>query len=105
VEAMTRAALAALGVAAALPGFAGTAQAAPIEHDGPVVSKESNGQKSFRIRDDESGRVFRYRVNRRTRFERIPGGFRGLERGLVISADGRRNDNGRIVATEVETDR
>ena len=105
MKARTRAAIAALGMTAALSGFAGSAQAAPVEHDGPVVSKESNGKKSFRIKDDESGRVFRYLVNRKTRFERIPGGFAGLERGLVISADGRRNANGRIVATEVETDR
>jgi hypothetical protein len=105
VKARTRAGVAALGAAVGLAGFAGSAHAAPVEHDGPVVSKESNGAKSFRIRDDESGRVFRYRVNRRTRFERIPGGFAGLKRGLVISADGRRNDNGRIVATEVEVDR
>jgi Domain of unknown function (DUF5666) len=105
VKAGAKAAIAALGVTAGLAGFTGSAAAAPVEHDGPFLSKESNGAKSFRIRDDESGRVFRYRVNNQTRFERIPGGFSGLERGMVISADGRRNANGRIIATEVETDR
>jgi len=96
----------AIGAAALLAsGVAATAQAAPVEHDGAVLSKESDGKRSFRIRDDESGTKLRFRVNARTQFERIPGGFRGLERGMVISVDGVRRDNGRLVARFVERER
>jgi len=101
----TRRALAAGVVTAALgAGLAIPAQAAPVEHDGKVLSKESKGTKSFRIKDDETGQKVRFRVNRNTRFERIPGGFKGLKRGLVISVDGRSKPNG-LVAVEVERDR
>jgi len=100
----TRTALAGLGAAAALTAFAAPAQARPVDHDGKVLSKESKGANSLRIRDDETGKNYRFRVNRNTRFERIPGGFAGLHRGLVISVDGRTARNG-LVATEVERDR
>ena len=94
------AAAGAIAAGAALPAHA----AAPVDHDGKVLSKESKGTKSFRIKDDETGKKYRFRVNRNTRFERIPGGFAGLRRGLVISVDGRTAPNG-LVATEVERDR
>ena len=98
--------IAAIGAAALLAGgVTATAQAAPVDHDGAFLSKESHGKRSFRIRDDESGRRLRFRVNARTQFERIPGGFRGLERGMVISVDGVRRDNGRLVARFVERKR
>jgi hypothetical protein len=96
----------AIGAAALLAsGVAATAQAAPVEHDGAVLSKENEGKRSFRIRDDESGTKRRFRVNARTQFERIPGGFRGLEREMVISVNGVRRDNGRLVARFVERER
>lgn len=101
----TGGALGAVAAAGALAaGAAVPAQAAPVDHDGKVLSKESKGAKSFRIKDDETGKKYRFRVNRNTRFERIPGGFRGLHRGLVISVDGRTAPHG-LVATEVERDR
>jgi hypothetical protein len=93
-----------LAAALLAAGMSGSAQAALVEHDGPVLSKESKGKRSFRIEDDETGRAVRFRVNRRTRFERIPGGFRGLERGLVVSVDSKRTDHG-LVARFVERDR
>jgi hypothetical protein len=94
-------------VAAALvaTGSSAAARAVPVDHDGAFLSKESNGKRSFRIEDDESGRKLRFRVNGRTQFERVPGGFSGLERGMVISVDGFRRDNGRLVARFVERDR
>ena len=101
----TGAALAADAAAGALAaGTAVPAQAAPVDHDGRVLSKESKGTNSFRIQDDETGQKIRFRVNSNTRFERIRGGFSGLRRGLVISVDGRTAPNG-MVATEVERDR
>jgi hypothetical protein len=102
----TRAALVAVAAAGTLAAGAGVpAQAAaPVDHDGKVLSKESKGTNSFRIKDDETGNKHRFRVNRNTRFERIPGGFSGLRRGMVISVDGRTAPNG-LVATEVERDR
>lgn len=101
----TGSALAAVTAAGAIAaGAAAPAQAAPVDHDGKVLSKESRGAKSFRIKDDETGNKIRFRVNRRTRFERIPGGFRGLERGMKISVDGRTARHG-LVATEVERER
>jgi hypothetical protein len=98
----TLSALAAAAVLAA--GGAGVAEAALVEHDGPVLSKESDGQRSFRIEDDESGRAVRFRVNARTQFERIPGGFSGLKRGMVVSVDAKRTDRG-LLARFVERDR
>ena len=96
-------AVAAAGTLAAGAGVPAQA-AAPVDHDGKVLSKESKGTNSFRIKDDETGNKHRFRVNRSTRFERIPGGFSGLRRGMVISVDGRTAPNG-LVATEVERDR
>jgi hypothetical protein len=90
---------AALAAAVALP-----AQARPLDHDGKFLSKESNGAKSFRIKDDETGRKLRFRVNRSTQFERIPGGFSGMERGMVISVDGHTSGS-RWIADHVERDR
>jgi hypothetical protein len=97
------AALAAVAAAATLAaGFAVPAQAALVNHDGKVLSKESNGTKSFRIKDDETGQKLRFRVNRGTQFERTS--FKELRRGLVISVDGHTAGNG-LVADKVETDR
>jgi hypothetical protein len=100
----TRSAIAALGAAVTIAASAAPSQARPVDHDGTVLSKESKGANSFRIKDDETGRRLRFRVNRRTEFERIRGGFRGLERGLVISVDGRTTRRG-LLATHVERDR
>jgi hypothetical protein len=99
-------AVAAIVAAAALvpAAFAAPASAALVDHDGKVLSKESKGTNSFRIKDDETGEKIRFRVNSNTRFERIPGGFSGLRRGLVISVDGHTRANG-FVADEVEQDR
>lgn len=98
--AFVTAGVAALTIAAPAPG-----RMAPVEHDGKVLSKESDGARSFRIADDETGRKLRFRVTDRTQFERIPGGFSGLERGMSVSVDGRRTDSGRLVARFVERNR
>ena len=66
--------------------------------------RRAKATNSFRIKDDESGNKHRFRVNGRTRFERIPGGFSGLERGLLVSVDAKRTDHG-LVARFVERDR
>ena len=101
-----RAAPLALAVAAFVGiGIAAPAQAALVKHDGDVLSKESDGAPSFRIKDDETGQKVRFRVNARTQFERIPGGFSGLKRGMTVSVDARRTDSGRLVARFVERDR
>jgi hypothetical protein len=83
--------------------FAATdAQAALRHFDGTVLSKNSD-TRTFRIRT-ESGNRIRFRVNNRTEFERIPGGFGGLKRGLRVEVDAKRTDNG-LLARQVEKDR
>ena len=97
-----------LGVVAAVAlvpaGLIAQASAAPVDHDGTVLSKESDGTKSFRIKDDETGEKVRFRVDSSTRFERIPGGFSGLKRGMIISVDGHSKSDA-LVADQVERDR
>ena len=101
----TSAVLAVAAAAVLVPaGGAAQANAALVDHDGQVLSKESKGTNSFRIKDDETGEKFRFRVDSKTRFERISGGFSGLERGMTISVDGHSEGNA-LVADAVERDR
>jgi hypothetical protein len=75
------------------------AQAALRHFDGTVLSKNSDS-RTFRI-ETEHGRNVKFHVNRSTEFERIPGGFSGLHRGLSVEVDAKRTENG-LLARQVE---
>jgi hypothetical protein len=81
---------------------ASQAQAALRHFDGTVLSKNADNH-TFRIRAESGNRV-QFHVNGNTEFERIPGGFSGLTRGLRVEVDARRTDRG-LVATKVEKHR
>jgi cold shock CspA family protein len=78
------------------------AQAALRHFDGTVLSKNSDA-RTFRI-ESENGRNVKFRVNRSTEFERVPGGFSGLHRGLKVEVDAKRTDRG-LLARQVEKHR
>jgi hypothetical protein len=78
--------------------LAAPAQAALRHLDGTVVSKNADA-RSFRIAT-QSGTV-RVRVNARTEFERIAGGFGGLHKGMRIEVDAARTGDG-LLARHVE---
>jgi Domain of unknown function (DUF5666) len=82
-----------LGTLAATP-----ASAALKHYDGTVLGTNENAN-TFRIRT-ESGKV-KFKVNRRTEFERIRGGFAGLDRGDRVEVDAKRKRH-RLVARQVE---
>lgn len=92
--------LASAAVAAALVfgALATSAQAALRHVDGTVVSKDP-GSRTFKI-STQSGSV-RVSVNAGTEFERIPGGFGGLKKGMRIEVDAQRTGSG-LVAKQVE---
>jgi hypothetical protein len=93
-------ALVAMSLLAALA--ASQAQAALRHFDGTVIAKNADA-KTFRIRTESGNRV-RFQVNRATEFERIPGGFSGLHRGLRVEVDAKRTGNG-LLAKQVEKHR
>lgn len=78
--------------------LAGPAQAALRHIDGRVVSKNA-AAKTFRI-STQSGDL-RIRVNATTQFERIPGGFGGLHKGMKIEVDAKPTSGGPL-ARQVE---
>jgi cold shock CspA family protein len=78
------------------------AEAALRHLDGTVLSKNS-ANHTFRIKKENGGRT-RIHVNRATEFERIPGGFSGLHRGLRVEVDAKRTNRG-LLAKQVEKDR
>jgi len=86
---------AALGVVV----FAGGAQAAVRHFDATVLSK-SSAAKTVQVRT-ESGAKLTFKVNARTKFERIGGGFSGLTKGLAVEIDAN-NASGQWVATQIE---
>ena len=79
---------------------AGEANAALRHFDGAVLSK-NRAETTFRL-NTQSGRVVKFRVNATTKFERLPGGFSGLQRGLVVQVDAKRTNRG-LLARLVET--
>jgi hypothetical protein len=81
--------------------LAGPAQAALRHFDGTVLSKDAQSH-TFRI--ETQTRNVRFLVNGRTEFERIPGGFSGLEAGLRVQVDAKRTDQG-LLAVLVEKKR
>jgi hypothetical protein len=78
------------------------AEAALRHFDGTVLSK-SSANHTFRMKKENGNRV-RIHVNRATDFERIPGGFSGLHRGLRVEVDAKRTDHG-LLAKQVEKHR
>lgn len=89
---------AAVAAALVLGALATSAQAALRHIDGTVVSKDA-GNRTFKV-STQSGSV-RISVNARTVFERIPGGFSGLKKGLRVEVDAQRTDAG-LLAKQVE---
>ena len=94
----------AIALSAALVSLAlsSVADAALRHFDGTVVSKNA-AKQTFKADTENHGRL-RFRVNDRTEFERIPGGFSGLERGMRIEIEAKKKRNG-YVARKVERDR
>jgi hypothetical protein len=89
--------LAALTVTAGLA--AAPADAALKHFDGTVRGTNENA-KTFRI--ETQSRTVKFKVNRRTEFERIPGGLSGLAKGDRVEVDAKRKANGKLVARQVE---
>jgi hypothetical protein len=85
-----------LGAALFAPG----AGAAVRHFDATVVSKNSSA-KTVAVRT-ESGAKLTFKVNSRTRFERIGGGFAGLTKGLAVEIDAD-NASGQWVASQIES--
>jgi hypothetical protein len=61
------------------------AQAALRHVDGTVLSKDT-GARTFRITTQNGSRM-RFKVNSNTLFERIAGGFGGLDKGMKVQVD------------------
>jgi hypothetical protein len=80
--------------------LAAPAQAALRHIDGTVVSKNADNH-TFRITTQSGNRV-RIRVNSGTVFQRIPGGFKGLNAGMNIEVEAQPTDSG-LLAKHVET--
>jgi hypothetical protein len=97
--------ISALLVATALAGtmlisvLATPAQAAVRHLDGTVLSKNANA-KTVRITSQGGSRVT-VRVNSNTKFQRIAGGFSGLQKGLRIEIEARTTGSG-LLAIQVE---
>jgi hypothetical protein len=87
---------AAFGAVVLAPG----AGAAKRHFDATVVAK-SSAAKTVQVRT-ESGARMTFKVSARTKFERIPGGFSGLAKGLAVEIDAN-NAGGQWVATQIES--
>ena len=91
-------------LAMALFGALAATQAQAARHfDGTVLSKNSD-TRTFKIKTEGGNRV-RFRVNGNTEFQRIPGGFSGLHKGLRVEVNSRRTDSGGRLAKLVEKHR
>jgi hypothetical protein len=98
-----RALVVAMAVAAlAISVFASSASAAISHFDGKVISKDASAQ-TFRVKT-QSGAKRTVQVNGNTKYERIAGGFAGLDKGLVVGIDAKKTDD-RWLAKQVEKDR
>jgi uncharacterized protein DUF5666 len=93
-------ATAALAATMMLGALAIQAQAALRHIDGTVLSKNSDN-RTFRL-TTQGGSQVRVKVTSSTVFQRIPGGFGGLHKGLRIEVEAKTTSNG-LVATHVET--
>jgi hypothetical protein len=79
--------------------FAAPAQAALRHLDGTVLSKNVSA-KTFQI-STQSGNKVRIKVNANTVFQRITGGFGGLQKGMRVEVEAKQTSNG-LVAKHVE---
>ena len=88
----------------ALGALAISAIAAPVaqarEFEGEIVARNAE-KKTFSIREDEGGGTFKVKVNKRTRFERIPG-FGAIRVGRTDLEVIALKFNGRWIAQVVE---
>jgi hypothetical protein len=95
--------LAAMAVAALAVGvFAASASAAVVHFDGKVLSKDSSA-RTFQVKT-QNGATRTVAVNGATKFERITGGFSGLDAGLRVGIDAKKTGDG-LLAKQVEKDR
>ena len=79
--------------------FATTAQAALKHLDGTILSKNVSA-KTFQI-STENGKQFRIKVNAKTVFQRITGGFAGLHKSMRVEVEAKQTANG-LLAKHVE---
>jgi hypothetical protein len=79
---------------------AAPAQAALRHIDGTVASKNASNH-TFHVTTQSGNRV-RIRVNSSTVFQRIPGGFSGLQAGMRIEVEAQPTSSG-LLAKHVET--
>jgi hypothetical protein len=81
------------------PHHGNLANASALKHfDGTVLSKQSS-PKAFKLRT-EDGQKRKFRVNAKTRFERLSG-FGALDRGLAIEVDAKCTNRG-LLARQVD---
>jgi hypothetical protein len=92
----------ALAVTLLAGALAATQALAATHFDGKVLGKDSQS-KTFRADTQQAGNV-RFHTNGGTDFERIPGGFSGLEPGMKVEVTAKRS-NGHWLATVVERQR
>ena len=98
-----RALIVAMALAAVVMSIAAASASAAVRHfDGKVLSKDASAQ-TFKVRT-EGGAKKTFQVSGATEFERIPGGFSGLEQGLRVEVDAKKTDGG-LLAKQVEKDR
>ncbi|HEY2478852.1 MAG TPA: hypothetical protein VGI17_08970 [Solirubrobacterales bacterium] len=91
--------IAAVCTALTVAVFAAGAQAAVRHFDVTVVSKDS-AAKTIRGRT-EGGAKITFKVNSRTKFDRIPGGFSGIAKGMAIEIEAT-NASGQWIAVQIE---
>ncbi len=79
----------------------GTANAqAASKFEGTVVAKNKSA-RTFKLRQDQGGGTFKFKVNRTTRYQRIAG-FKAIKRGQKNIEVTARKRKGRWIATKVE---
>ena len=88
-----------VGGALMLGLFAAPAQAALRHLDGTVLSKDVSA-RTFQISAQTGNRV-RIKINANTVFQRIPGGFSGLHKGMRVEVEAMQTGNG-LLAKHVE---
>ena len=93
-----------LGIAivagALMLGLFATASQAALSHlDGTILSKNV-GAKTFQI-STQNGNKVRIKINAKTVFQRITGGFGGLHKGMRVEVEAKQTSNG-LLAKHVE---
>jgi hypothetical protein len=83
----------ALAIAGLLAALAVSGSAAALKHfDAKVLSKDG-GSKTFKANTEQRG-IVKFHVNGSTDFERIKGGFSGLDKGLRVEVTAKHTSNG-----------